>query len=87
MAEVERRPTIQLPRHEFFYTLDQVAMILSVEEPWLRGRIYFAGRMPDTFVRDKLQAVNLAGANERPRWRISNRELTRWLVRKGYKVL
>lgn len=86
MSEGQRRPTIRLPEHEFFYTTDQVAVILSVEEPWLRERIYYAGRMPDTYVRDRIQAINLAGPNERPRWRISNRELTRWLIRKGYKI-
>jgi hypothetical protein len=79
-------PSITLPTHEFFYTTDQVALILSVEEQWVKERCYLAGRMPDTHRRDKLLAINLAGADERPRWRISNRELTRWLVRKGYKV-
>jgi hypothetical protein len=86
VAEAERRPTIKLPRHEFFYTTDQLAVILSVEEPWLRERLYYAGRMPDTHVRDKILAINIAGPGERPRWRISDRELTRWLIRKGYKV-
>lgn len=80
------RPTITLPSHEFFYTLDQVALLLSVGESWLRERVYFAGRMPDTHVRDKLLAINLAEANERPKWRVSQRELIRWLARKGYKV-
>lgn len=42
--------------------------------------------MPDTHVRDKLLAINLAEANERPKWRVSQRELIRWLARKGYKV-
>jgi hypothetical protein len=79
-------PSIALPTHEFFYTTDQVALILNVEEAWVRERIYLAGRMPDLHRRDKLLAVNLAGAAERPRWRISNRELTRWLIRKGYRI-
>lgn len=79
-------PSIWLPRHDFYYTIDQIALMLGVEESWLRERIYFAGRMPDLHVRDKLQAVNLAESDERPRWRISNRDLARWLVRKGYQV-
>jgi hypothetical protein len=81
------KPTITLPSHEFFYTLDQVALLLAVEESWLRERVYFAGRMPDTHLRDKITAINLAEANERPRWRIPQRELVRWIARKGYKVL
>jgi hypothetical protein len=83
----QARPSVTLPVHTFFYTTDQVALILNVEEAWVRERCYLVGRMPDTHVRDKLQVVNLAEPNERPRWRISDRELTRWLIRKGYKVL
>jgi len=86
VAPSKHGPTIALPQHDFFYTIEQIALILSVEEAWLRKRIYFAGRMPDVHVRDKLQAVNIAGADERPRWRISNRDLSRWLIRKGYRI-
>ena len=80
----DEKVTITLPRHEFYYTLDQIALLLSVEEPWLRGQVYFAGRMPDAHPRSKLLALNLADVDQRPKWRVPNREFTRWLARKGY---
>jgi hypothetical protein len=84
------RPTealeVWLPSHEFFYTIDQVATLLSVEESWLRKRLYYVGRMPEKLQRDKLQTVNIGDSATAPEWRISHRELTRWLARKGYRI-
>ena len=77
---------IQLPKHDFFYTIDQIALIMSVEESWLRKQVYFSGRMPDAHHRSKLLANNMAEADAHPRWRVSERELIRWLARKGFKA-
>lgn len=79
------RPVIRLPKHDFFYTLDQIALILSVKESWLRSQVYFSGRMPDSHHRSKLLATNMAEEKAHPRWRVSERELIRWLARRGFK--
>lgn len=78
--------TVTLPEPEFFYTLDQVAYLLSVEERWLRQRTFFYGRNPKRKRLDDLEAINIARQDEDPTWRISHRELTRWLIRHGYKI-
>jgi len=84
---MSEKPRVNLPSHDFFYTIEQVALILSVPESWLDKNIYFTGRMPDAAHRSKMVAINLAEQDQRPKWRISEREFTRWLARKGYKVI
>ena len=79
----ERR--IVLPEHPFFYTLDQVATILQVSESWLRKRTSYAGRTIDTG-RAMLRSVNLAEPDDSPVWRISERELLRWLAYHGVNI-
>jgi hypothetical protein len=75
---------IALPEHEFFYTLDQVALILSVKEAWLRDRCFFVGRMPGERTKDLIQVINLEQPNKHPKWRVGERELKRWLARQGH---
>ena len=79
----ERR--IVLPEHPFFYTLDQVAAIIQVSEHWLKQRTSYAGRTIDTG-RARLRAVNLAEPDEAPMWRVSERELLRWLAHHGAHI-
>ena len=75
-----------LPEPEFFYTLDQVSLLLGVEESWLRQRVFFMGRNPKRKRLDDLEAINIAKSDEKAVWRISHRELTRWLMRHGYSI-
>ena len=79
----ERR--VVLPEHPFFYTVDQVAMICQVSQVWLNKRVSYAGRTIDTG-RAKLRAVNLAEPDESPTWRVSERELLRWLAHHGVNI-
>lgn len=76
---------IVLPEHPFFYTLDQVATILQVSESWLRKRTSYAGRTIDTG-RAMLRIVNLAEPDDSPVWRVSERELLRWLAHHGVNI-
>jgi len=76
---------ITLPEHPFFWTLDQVASILQVSEPWLHQRTTYAGRTLQTG-RAMLRAVNLAEPDEPPMWRISENELLRWLAHHGVHI-
>jgi hypothetical protein len=76
---------ITLPEHPFFYTLDQVAMICQVSPTWLKQRTSYAGRTIDTG-RARLRAVNLAEPDDAPVWRISERELLRWLAHHGVNI-
>ena len=75
---------VSLPKHPILYTLDQVAVILSVSVQWVKNRTMFTGREAGT--RNKLHAINIAEPTETAEWRISERELKVWLARHGYRI-
>jgi hypothetical protein len=77
---------LHVPRPPFLYTIDQVAQIASLSMSSMVNRYVFydtltAGR-PSA---DLLIAHNIAPLGDRPDWRISDGELTRWLKRKGFR--
>lgn len=81
------RPKTGLPTRAFFFTLDQVATMVEVQESHLKKNyIFFHGRNPGFRPLDKMLARNIAPAGEKPQWRVAEREVVRWLRRKGYKV-
>jgi len=80
---VERR--IELPDRPFFWTTDQVALMLQVSESWLRQRSSYAGRSLVT-TRSMLRVVNMAEPDETPVWRVSHNELLRWLAHHGVNI-
>lgn len=81
-----KREWVGLPPRPFLYTVDQVAAILSLT-PGNVKRLYlwYDGRQVGVRPKDKLRAVNIAGEDDRPEWRISEQELIRWLRLKGFK--
>jgi hypothetical protein len=83
------RAALNLPRRPFLYTLDQVGTILNLTEARLRqGKyLFFAGRTPGVQTKDEMLTRNIAAADEPPEWRIEERELIRWLKRKGFRVI
>ena len=70
---------VDLPLREFFYTLDQIAYMLDVDQKVLEeGYIYYNGRhygQPN----GRLIATNLAAADQPPNWRVSEVNFTRWM--------
>ena len=77
---------VRLPAHPFFYTLDQVAILLSSSLTKLRQNVYFVGRTSGPRNPTKLEAINIAEHGEKPDWRINERELIRWLGTKGQRI-
>lgn len=69
---------IELPRFEFFLTLDQVAMILGVTESWVKAHMadVSAGRPGDLW---SLRVVDLTPNENRRTYRVSESELRRFL--------
>jgi hypothetical protein len=57
---------------------------LSVDQI-LRSYIYFEGRSTGSRRTDLMQARNIAPANEKPEWRVTEREFIRWMKTKGYR--
>lgn len=77
---------IGLPPRPFLYTLDQLSVMLDIPEERIRkGYIYFEGRSIGSRHKDLMVARNIAPANERPDWRVAEREFVRWMRTKGYR--
>lgn len=77
---------VGLPPREFFYTLDQIAYLLDITEPYLKNNlIHYEGRSVGFPSRHVMVAVNMAPEGETPEWRVAERHFKRWLRFKGYK--
>lgn len=89
-ATEKARQKVGLPIRPFLYTLDQIGTILNVTVPNLRqsGYLYFDGRQPGRALPDELRCVNIAHPQtDKPDWRVEERELIRWMKRKGFKYV
>ena len=86
----DERKQLGLPPRPFLYTLDQISVIVSVEQATLKrnGWLFFQGRQPGRPLPDELRCVNIAsGINDAPDWRVEERELIRWMKRKGFRYV
>lgn len=87
---MDDRTRLNLPVRPFLYTLDQVATILSMTEASLvkSGYCFFTGRVPGRAHMDELCFINLeADPKAKPNWRVEERELIRWMKRKGFRYV
>lgn len=80
--------SVGLPVRVFLYTLDQIAMMLSLDEGYMtsRGMIHYHGRSTGAPSPDQMQAKNIMPMNERPDWRVAETELIRYCKRRGIKI-
>lgn len=79
---------VALPPRFFLYTLDQIAMMLGYSQKNLEAtHIFYHGRSIGYPSPDKIQARNIAQPEDKPDWRVVDRELVRWMRRKGYKAI
>lgn len=77
---------IGLPPRPFLYTLDQLSVLLDVPETTLKNQyVHFEGRSIGVASRRQLLARNIAPDNQKPDWRVVERELIRWFKAMGYK--
>lgn len=80
---------VGIPPMVFFFTLDQLAGMLSIEEKTIRtSYLYYAGRTTGKHSPNLLYAVNMAAdpITDPPNWRVAHTEFVRWLRRKGFRV-
>lgn len=81
------RQRVGLPPVVFLYTTDQIAGMLNISERALMEKyLYFMGRTSGMKQRHQMSAVNISPENERASWRVSAKELIRWLKRMGFKA-
>ena len=77
---------IGLPPRPFLYTVDQISVMLDLPEARImQAYLYFEGRSIGSRKKDLMTARNIAPANERPDWRIAEREFVRWMRVKGFR--
>jgi hypothetical protein len=78
---------VGLPIRPFLYTLDQVATLLGLEVRVLKDKyIHFDDRSLGVHHRDTLLARNIAPSGETPEWRVAEKEFTRWLRHKRFRI-
>lgn len=78
--------SVGLPPRPFLYTVDQLSMILSITESQLHTvHLFHEGRDVGVRSRHQMVAINIAPPDERPDWRVSEKDLIRWMRLKGFK--
>lgn len=78
--------SVGLPPRVFMYTIDQLSVLTQITEQQLHAlHLFHEGR--DVGVRKPHQMVtrNIAPPDERPDWRVVEKEFVRWMKLKGFK--
>lgn len=82
----EAKKKVGLPPRPFLYTVDQIGVLLSLTEQSLRARyLWYEGRNVGKPDPNKMIARNIAGPDDTPDWRVSERELVRWMSKNGFR--
>lgn len=77
---------IGIPTRVFLFSVDQLAVMLELPEKYiLDNLLYLEGRSIGTASKHLIQARNVAPADQKPEWRVSEREFIRWMRVKGFK--
>lgn len=77
---------VGLPTRVFLYTLDQISVMIEVNIPQLKNSyIYFEGRDIGRRRNDLMIARNISPADQKPEWRVTEREFVRWMRVKGFR--
>jgi hypothetical protein len=71
------RERFGLPPRLFLYTVDQIMDMLQISD--IAKVAHFEGRTPGVPARDRMVARNVAPADEKPEWRIEEKEFVRWM--------
>lgn len=79
--------SVGLPARPFLYTIDQLAVILELREASIKQNyLYYEGRSIGVKSPDLLEAKDIAPPGAQwPDWRVAERELIRWMKRKGFR--
>lgn len=80
-----QRDKVGLPYRPFLYTIDQIAVILNEDEKRIPRHVHYEGRSIGAASRQHMVARNIAPVDEKPDWRVAERELIRWMKMKGFK--
>ena len=76
---------LNLPVRTFMYTIDQMAVVMSLREITVKRYLHYDGRTFGPRRKDMIRVVNIALDGEAPVWRASETEFVRFLKYKGFK--
>ena len=74
---------IGLPAQPWFYTIDQVATLLSTTEAVVGSILWYRGRTTKRRLPGQMIAVNIALQDQMPIWRVPELELIAWCKWRG----
>lgn len=78
--------SVGLPPRPFLYTLDQLSVLFDVSVEQLKQHyLYFDRRSTGMPNRDLIIAHNIAPPHLPAEWRVGEKELVRWMRRKGFR--
>jgi len=79
---------VGLPIRPFMYTLDQVADLLGVTQARIKSEYgFFDGIHTGKPALNKLRFRNISPQEDVKEWRVSEKELIRWLKNKGFRII
>lgn len=85
-TEVERAERVGLPPRPFLYTLDQISGMLSITvSNLMKSYLYFENRSIGAQKKSMISTRNIAPPDDKPEWRVSEREFLRWMRYMGFK--
>lgn len=77
---------IGMPPRVFLYTLDQIGVMLNLSTDTIaKSYVYFEGRSIGSRHKDLMIARNIAPSDQRPDFRVAEREFVRWMKNKGFR--
>jgi hypothetical protein len=75
---------VDIPVREFFFTMDQIAYMLDMDEKVLREEyVKYQGREWGPGSAGKMRATNIAPPSSEPNWRVSMTDFAQWMRTKG----
>lgn len=78
---------VGLPIRPFLFTLDQIATLTEIPLDRIRAAyVHFDGRTNGVAKKSRLMARNIAEMGEKPDWRVTERELIRWMKHHGFII-
>lgn len=75
---------VDIPVREFFFTMDQIAYMLDLDEKLLREQyVQYPGREWGKGAGGRMRATNIAPPDVEPNWRVSQTDFIQWMRVKG----
>lgn len=78
--------SVGLPIRPFLYTIDQICSLTMISEQALQKFLYYEFRSSGQKPPSTMLARNISQRDDRPDWRVAEKEFIRWLRFKQFRV-